>query len=70
VAMRFLAAGFHAFVLNYSVATARFPTALMELAEAVKTVRENAADWKIADNRVFIMGFSAGGHLCATLGTL
>jgi acetyl esterase/lipase len=70
VAMRFLAAGFHTFVLHYSVAPARFPTALMELAEAVKTVRENAADWKIADNRIFIMGFSAGGHLCATLGTL
>ena len=39
VAMRFLAAGFHAFVLEYSVAPARFPTALAELANAVKTVR-------------------------------
>lgn len=70
VAMRFLAAGFHAFVLRYSVAPASFPTAVLELAEAVKAVRERAAEWKIADGRIFILGFSAGGHLCGTLGTL
>lgn len=70
VAMRFLAAGFHAFVLRYSVAPARFPTAVLELAETVKTVREHAAEWKIAGDRIFILGFSAGGHLCGTLGTL
>ena len=70
VAMRFLAAGFHAFILQYSVAPARFPTALIELADAVKTVRENAADWKVAPDKLFILGSSAGGHLCGSLGTL
>ena len=70
VAMRFLAAGFHAFILQYSVAPARFPTALTELADAVKTVRENAAEWQITPGKLFILGFSAGGHLCGSLGTL
>jgi len=70
VAMRFLASGFHAFVLQYSVAPARFPTALCELAYAVQTVRQHAAEWKIEENRIYVMGFSAGGHLAASLGTL
>ena len=70
VAMRFLAAGFHAFVITYSVAPARFPTALTELAKAVETVRENAAVWRVAAGQIYIMGFSAGGHLCGSLGTL
>ena len=70
VAMRFLAAGFHAFVLWYSVAPARFPTALTELASAVQTVRQHAAEWKIERNHIYVMGFSAGGHLAGSLGTL
>ena len=70
VAMRFLAAGFHAFILQYSVAPARFPTALTQLADAVRQVRANAEEWKVADRQIYIMGFSAGGHLCGSLGTL
>jgi acetyl esterase/lipase len=70
VAMRFLAAGIHAFVLQYSVAPSRYPSASLELAASVRLVRENAESWGILPDRVFIAGFSAGGHLCATLGTL
>lgn len=68
--MRFLAAGVQAFMLNYSVAPARFPVAALELATAVALVRGRAAEWNIDTNQVFVLGFSAGGHLCATLGTL
>lgn len=71
VAMRFLAAGYHAFVLWYSVTpSTRYPTAMTELAQAVQTVREHAEDWKVAENKVYVMGMSAGGHLAASLGTL
>ena len=70
VAMRFLAAGIHAFVLQYSVAPSRYPSSALELAAAVQLVRENAENWGILPDRIFIAGFSAGGHLCATLGTL
>ena len=70
IAMRFLAAGINAFVLHYSVAPARYPSAVLELAAAVMTVRENAEQWGVDASCVFIAGFSAGGHLCATLGTL
>ena len=70
IAMRFLAAGIHAFVLQYSVAPSRYPSAALELATAVRLVRQNAKEWNIFPDQIHIMGFSAGGHLCATLGTL
>lgn len=70
VAMRFLAAGMHAFVLRYSVAPNQFPASLLELAEAVALVRDHAQEWNIDPQQIMICGFSAGGHLCASLGTL
>ena len=68
VAMKFLTQGLCAFVLEYSVAPARFPQALCEAAMAIKYIRENAADWHIDPNKIAICGFSAGGHLAASLG--
>ncbi|GHU20012.1 acetylesterase [Spirochaetia bacterium] len=70
VAIRMNAAGFHAAVLRYSVAPVRFPTALLQAAQAVVLLREHAAEWHIDPQRVFVMGLSAGGHLAASLGTL
>lgn len=70
VALRYLAAGFHAFVLQYSVAPSRYPCALLELAESVALVRSRAEEWCVDPERIFVMGFSAGGHLAASLGTM
>lgn len=68
VAMRFLAMGCHCGILNYSVAPNRFPTALLELAEAVAMAREKSGAWKIDPRRIYVCGFSAGGHLACSLG--
>lgn len=68
VAVALNARGFHAAVLRYSVAPARYPQALLELAAAVAHVRDNAADWHVDENAVVVMGFSAGGHLAGSLG--
>ena len=70
VALRFLARGYSAFVLKYSVLPARFPTALREAAMAMRYIREHAGDFGIDSHMVAATGFSAGGHLCGTLGTL
>lgn len=70
VALRFAAAGFCAAVLHYSIGSAKFPTALLELASAVAVIRSRAAEWNISPDEIFVCGFSAGGHLCASLGTL
>ena len=68
VAMRLLAKGYHVGILRYSVAPARFPTALIELAQAMRLVHENAVKWHVDVGRIFVQGFSAGGHLAACLG--
>lgn len=69
IAMQFVAAGYQAFVLRYSVTPSVFPTALLEAAEAVKRIREHADEWHVDPNAIVVCGFSAGGHLAANLAT-
>lgn len=70
VAMRFLAAGFQAFVLEYTCAPAPYPVALREAAMAMCHIRRNAERYGVDSGMVAATGFSAGGHLCGTLGML
>lgn len=70
LATQFLAMGYHAAVLYYSCAPARFPVALTELATAVQMLRSRADEWFIDPNAVIVLGSSAGGHLAACMGTL
>ena len=68
LAVKFMAMGYHAAILRYSVAPARFPEALLQLATAVAMLRENAEKWHIDTDKIVIQGSSAGGHLAASLG--
>ncbi len=68
IVMQFLAAGCHGFILDYSVDPNRFPTALLELALAVAIIRMHSKEWHVDPDRIFVCGFSAGGHLAASLG--
>jgi len=70
VAMQFLAAGYHAAVLRYDIAEqgVEFPQHLMELAASVAYLRKHAAEFGIIENQILVGGFSAGGHLAASLG--
>ncbi|MBQ8280058.1 MAG: alpha/beta hydrolase [Roseburia sp.] len=68
LAVRFLAMGFHVAVLRYSVTPAVFPTALLELAQAMKLVHDYADEWNVDAEKIFVLGCSAGGHLAASLG--
>lgn len=68
IALRYCAAGFHAFVLDYSIAPAGFPAAVCELSKAVAYVKSIADDNNIDKDKIYIAGFSAGGHLVASLG--
>ena len=69
IAMQFLAAGFNAFVLRYSVKPSIFPVALMEAAEAMWRIRTHADEWHCDADAIAVIGFSAGGHLAANLAT-
>jgi acetyl esterase/lipase len=71
VALQYFAAGLNAFVLRYSVLPhAADYTPLTEAALAIAHVKLNAEKYSIDSSYVFITGFSAGGHLAASAGTL
>ena len=70
VAMQFLAAGFATFIMRYSVAEkiGVGETPIPEAALAIRYLKENAAEFNIDPERIFLCGFSAGGHAAAALG--
>ena len=48
---------------------ARFPAQIFDCKTAVRWVRANAARYGLNPARIGVLGFSAGGHLAALLGT-
>ena len=71
IALAYLARGVNAFVLKYSVGKkAVFPRPLADASLAMAYIKDHAEEFCIDPDRVFCVGFSAGGHLSASLGTL
>jgi len=71
IALAFVAKGYNAFVLHYSVARVRpYPAQLCEASMAMAHIRDNAAEYRIDPDRVYVTGFSAGGHLAGSLATM
>lgn len=73
IAMAFLPYGYNAFVLHYSHAgnsSRTFPAQLIEASGAMKHIRDHAQEYNIDSEQVFVVGFSAGGHLAGSLGTM
>ena len=68
IAIAFMARGYNAFVLRYSVAPSRYPQQLLEVSAAVSYIRSKADEWPIDVNQIAVCGFSAGGHLAGHLG--
>ena len=66
IAKFFNSRGCHAVVVEYRVAPNRAPAPLADAQRAVKLVRYHANAWGIDSDRVITLGFSAGGHLCAS----
>ncbi len=71
VALAFMQHGVNAFVLHYSInEKARVSKPIIEASLAIKHIKDNAEEYKVNKDRVFVTGFSAGGHLCTSLGVL
>ena len=71
IALQFLAQGFNVFILRYSIcenAANRRP--LLQACKTVKFLREHAEEYDVDPGYVFINGYSAGGHLSASCGTM
>jgi acetyl esterase/lipase len=86
VAAEFMGRGYHCFVLKYSTYfkermtepdiipeinnKAQYPTQVLELAQAIHIIHQNAKEWNIDVSNIFLMGFSAGGHVVSSLGNM
>ncbi len=70
IALTYVAQGYNAFTLNYSVAPLSFPTQLLEACMAMLYIRKNAEKLFVDPSKVAGIGFSAGGHLLGTLANL
>ena len=72
IAKKFNEIGVTAFVLKYRlpsdlIMTDKSMGPLQDALQAIYLVRKNASTWGLDPNKIGIMGFSAGGHLAATL---
>lgn len=72
VAERFAAIGVTAFVLKYrlpsdAIMVNRSIGPLQDVAQAIYNVRKDAVKWGVDPSKIGVMGFSAGGHLAASL---
>ena len=62
--------GVSAFVLRYRLKEYGHPAPLRDVLRAVRLVRFRAPEWGVAPDRIGVLGFSAGGHVAASAGTL
>lgn len=74
IAEAFNSRGIAAFVLKYrlpndSIMIDKSIGPLQDAQQAMKIVRQRAAEWHLDPDKIGIMGFSAGGHLASTAGT-
>ncbi len=66
VALGYLNAGFHAFVLRYTLQEkGAWPTPLNDYNAAMDYILSHAEEWTIDTERIAVCGSSAGGHLAA-----
>jgi acetyl esterase/lipase len=62
--------GLATFVCRYRLHPVRHPGPLQDAQRALRLVRHRAAAWGVDPQRVAVLGFSAGGHLGATVSCL
>lgn len=60
--------GINVFVLIYRVATdGCYPHPILDGRRGMRYIRYNASKYRIDKNKIITLGYSAGGHLCASL---
>ena len=62
--------GYRTFILSYRVSPNRYPAPQLDLLLAIRYLRAKAAEYQIDPDDLTILGYSAGGHLCASTAAL
>ena len=71
VAAAYLKAGYHTFILHYSVGKdSTWPGPLEDYEQAMEFIDEHAEEWHVFRDKIAVVGFSAGGHLAGAAATL
>lgn len=71
IARAYLDLGLNAFVLLYAVgAQYKYPSHLTDASYAITYLKQNAEKYGINKDRIFTVGFSAGGHLSGSMAIL
>lgn len=71
VAFPYLKAGYQVFILRYSVREdAKWPNPLLDYEQAMELIRSRSGEWNIYEDKIAVIGFSAGGHLAASAATM
>lgn len=71
VAFSYLEAGYHVFILHYSVGKdVIWPDPLEDYEKAMEMIRSKETEWQLYSDKIAVIGFSAGGHLAACAATM
>lgn len=71
VAMAYSRAGYQTFVLRYTVTDkGKWPLPLEDYEQAMELINNHAEEWHVDTSKIAVVGFSAGGHLCACAATI
>ncbi len=71
VAFGYLNAGYHAFVLHYTLQQkGHWPAPLRDYEDAMRYILAHAEEWMVDTTRIAVCGSSAGGHLAACAATM
>ncbi len=69
IADHFQALGLQVFILFYHTAPDLFPKPQRDILRAIRLIRQHATQWRVRPDQLAVVGFSAGGHLCACAAT-
>jgi acetyl esterase/lipase len=67
IARWFTERGITVFVVKYRMQEYGYPAPLLDGLRAVRLVRSRAAEWNLDPNKIGVLGFSAGGHVAASV---